>query len=39
MDFSYSEKTQQLRAQVRNFMDDHIVPRIGCCCLQSILSI
>ncbi len=29
MDFSYSEKTDQLRAQVRNFMDDHILPRIG----------
>ena len=28
MDFSYSEKTEQLRAQLRNFMDDHIVPRI-----------
>ncbi len=29
MDFAYSEKTEQLRAQLRNFMDDHIVPRIG----------
>ena len=29
MDFSYSEKTEQLRAQLRNFMEDHIVPRIG----------
>ena len=28
MDFSYSEKTEQLRAQLNNFMDDHIVPRI-----------
>ena len=28
MDFSYSEKTEQLRAQLTNFMDDHIVPRI-----------
>ena len=29
MDFSYSEKTDQLRHQLRNFMDDHVVPRIG----------
>jgi len=29
MDFSYSEKTDQLRAQLRSFMDKHIVPRIG----------
>jgi acyl-CoA dehydrogenase len=29
MDFSYSEKTEQLRHQLRNFMDDHVVPRIG----------
>jgi acyl-CoA dehydrogenase len=29
MDFAYSEKTEQLRARVRNFMDDHILPRIG----------
>lgn len=29
MDFSYSEKTDQLRAQLSGFMDDHIVPRIG----------
>jgi acyl-CoA dehydrogenase len=29
MDFSYSEKTRQLQAQLRNFMEDHIVPRIG----------
>ena len=29
MDFSYSERTQQLRARVNNFMEDHIIPRIG----------
>ena len=29
MDFSYSEQTEQLRAQLNNFMDDHIIPRIG----------
>ena len=29
MDFSYSEKTEQLRVQLRSFMDEHIVPRIG----------
>jgi acyl-CoA dehydrogenase len=29
MDFSYSDKTEQLRAQLRNFMEDHIVPRMG----------
>jgi len=29
MDFNYSEKTNQLRAQVCNFMDDHIMPRLG----------
>ena len=29
MDFSYSERTQQLRAQLNNFMQDHIIPRIG----------
>ena len=28
MDFAYSEKTEKLRARVRNFMDDHVVPRI-----------
>mgnify|MGYP001822672433 CR=1 FL=1 len=28
MDFSYSEKTEVLRAQLQDFMDDHIVPRI-----------
>lgn len=29
MDFSYSAKTQALREQLTNFMDQHIVPRIG----------
>ena len=29
MDFSYSEKTERLCAQLRNFMQDHIMPRIG----------
>ena len=29
MDFSYNERTQQLRAQLNNFMQDHIIPRIG----------
>ena len=29
MDFSYSDRTEQLRAQLNNFMQDHIVPRIG----------
>jgi acyl-CoA dehydrogenase len=29
MDFSYSQKTDQLRAQLNNFMADHVVPRIG----------
>ena len=29
MDFSYSEKTESLRAQLLKFMDDHIIPRIG----------
>ena len=29
MDFSYSPKVDELRARVRDFMDDHIVPRIG----------
>jgi acyl-CoA dehydrogenase len=29
MDFNYSEKTQQLRTRVTNFIEDHIVPRIG----------
>lgn len=29
MDFNYSEKTGQLQAQLRNFMEDHIMPRIG----------
>jgi len=29
VDFSYSERTQQLCARVTNFMEDHIIPRIG----------
>ena len=29
MDFSYSEKTEQLRAQLTNFMDTYVVPRIA----------
>ena len=29
MDFSYSDKTEQLRTRVDNFMQDHIIPRIG----------
>jgi acyl-CoA dehydrogenase len=29
MDFSYSQKVEALRTQVRAFMDTHIVPRIG----------
>ena len=29
MDFSYTEKTEQLRTRVRNFLDDHILPRTG----------
>ena len=29
MDFSYSQKTDQLRAQLNDFMSDHVVPRIG----------
>lgn len=29
MDFNYSEKNQQLRTRVANFIEDHIVPRIG----------
>ena len=29
MDFSFSDKTEQLRGQLRNFMDDHIMGRIG----------
>jgi len=28
MDFSYSDKTEQLRARVDNFMEDYIFPRI-----------
>lgn len=29
MDFSYSENTELLRQQLRNFMDDHVLPRNG----------
>ena len=29
MDFSYSDKTEQLRARLGNFMQDHIIPRIA----------
>ncbi len=29
MDFNYSEKTRQLQVQLRNFMEDHIMPRLG----------
>jgi acyl-CoA dehydrogenase len=29
MDFSYSEKTTHLHAQLSSFMEDHIAPRIG----------
>ncbi len=29
MDFNYSEKTRQLQAQLRNFMEDHIMPRLA----------
>ena len=29
MDFAYTPKVEELRRQVRDFMDDHIVPRIG----------
>ena len=29
MDFSFSDKTEQLRGQLRNFVDDHIMGRIG----------
>ena len=29
MDFSYTDKTNQLRTRVHNFMQDHIIPRIG----------
>jgi acyl-CoA dehydrogenase len=29
MDFSYSEKTEQLRAQLRDFMDAYVMPRLG----------
>lgn len=29
MDFSFSPRVETLRRQVRDFMDDYIVPRIG----------
>ena len=29
MDFSYCERTEEMRGRLRNFMEDHIVPRIG----------
>ena len=29
MDFNYSPKVEELRGRVRDFTDDHIVPRIG----------
>jgi len=29
MDFSYSAKCEAMRAQVRDFMDDHVAPRLG----------
>ena len=29
MDFHYSEKTQRLQAQLTNFMDDHVMPRLA----------
>ena len=29
MDFNYSNKTQDLRLQVRNFLDTHIMPRLA----------
>lgn len=29
MDFSYSERTEELRARVRNFLGDHILPGTG----------
>jgi acyl-CoA dehydrogenase len=29
MDFSYSARCEATRAQVRDFMDDHVVPRLG----------
>jgi len=28
MDFDYSPRVEQLRRQVREFMDEHIVPRM-----------
>jgi len=29
MNFSYSPKCEAMRAQVRDFMDEHVVPRVG----------
>ncbi|MDP6343255.1 MAG: acyl-CoA dehydrogenase family protein, partial [Alphaproteobacteria bacterium] len=29
MDFEYSENCQELRIRMQNFMDDHIIPRLG----------
>jgi acyl-CoA dehydrogenase len=29
MDFSFSPKTQEMRMQVRSFLDDHIMPRLS----------
>ena len=29
MDFSYSERTEEMRTRVGNFMEDHIIARIG----------
>ena len=29
MDFSYSERTEEMRVRVRNFIEDHIVPRMS----------
>ena len=29
MDFNYSEKTRQLQTQLRNFMEDHVMPRLA----------
>ena len=29
MDFAYSPQTEALRQQVRGFLDQHIVPRLG----------
>lgn len=29
MDFAYSNRTEQLRRKLENFMEDHVVPRVG----------